>query len=347
VVGIAGTHGKTTTTVMTTEALAGAGQNPTGIAGGRVNDWSGNARFGGDGLFVVEADEYDRSFLALTPAVAVINNVESDHLECYGTLEALEEAFGQYASSARRVLAGADDAGAMRVAGKLKVPVWRVGTGPDADLRIADVRQEVARTRARLALPGGRTVTITLRVPGLHNVRNAAMAIGVAAELGADVERASDALEQFGGVGRRFDLVGVTCGVTVVDDYAHHPSEISATIAAARQRYPGRRLVAVFQPHLFSRTQLLGHALGRALGAADLAVVTEVYAAREKPIAGVTGRQVADAVGGAVEWVPERARVVERVAGLVSEGDVVLTMGAGDITQVGPELLRRLAGAAA
>lgn len=350
-VAVAGTHGKTTTTVMVTEALAAAGCAPTGLAGGRVAAWNGNARLGGDALFVVEADEYDRAFLALQPTVAVVNNVEADHLECYGSVEALEAAFVTFASRAERVLVGADDAGAERVARALDAKrVWRVGLADGADVRVARVDRSIAGTRAHVSLPDGRSVTLKLRVPGVHNVRNAAMALGVVAALDADLDAALRALAGFAGVGRRFELVGEHGGVTIVDDYAHHPSEIAATLAAARQRYPDARLVAVFQPHLYSRTQTHAEAFGITLALADVVVVTEIYPAREQPIPGVSGRQVLDAAeraGAAVHWMPERARVAEGVAKLVRSGDVVLTLGAGDVTRVGPELLQRLAGRAA
>jgi UDP-N-acetylmuramate--alanine ligase len=184
----------------------------------------------------------------------------------------------------------------------------------------------------------------------MHNLRNAAMAVGAALAVGADPDAAVDGLARFHGVGRRFESVGSARGVTVVDDYAHHPSEVAATIAAARQRFPDARVVAVFQPHLYSRTQLLGEALGVALAAADRVVVTEVYAAREAPVAGVTGRLVAESArraGASVTWVPERSGLAGTLAESVQTGDVVLTLGAGDITHLGPELLERLAGAAA
>src|SRR5687767_13598969 len=189
-VAVAGTHGKTTTTVMVTEALTAAGRNPTGLAGGRVAAWGGNARLGGEDLFVVEADEYDKAFLSLHPTVAVVNNVEADHLECYGTVEALEDAFAEFAGRADTVLAGADDAGAIRVAQRLSGRVWRFGTNPDSDIAIGDVRQAADLTRAAIRLPDGRRVTLELRVPGLHNVRNAAGALGAVVALEGDVERA-------------------------------------------------------------------------------------------------------------------------------------------------------------
>jgi UDP-N-acetylmuramate--alanine ligase len=271
-----------------------------------------------------------------------VNNVEADHLECYGTLAMLEDAFRTFAGHARRVLVGADDGGARRVAERLETPVWRVGLASDADVRVRDVRARVDATLARVAVPGGEEHELRLRVPGVHNVRNAAMAIGVAAALEAPLPPVLEALAAFTGVGRRFELVGDAAGVTVVDDYAHHPTEVAVTLAAARQRYPSNRLVAVFQPHLYSRTAELGEGLGIALAVADVAVVTEIYAAREQPMPGVTGERVLDAArraGAETVWVRDRDRVAAEVAALVRRGDVVLTLGAGDITRVGPELL--------
>ena len=351
-VAVAGTHGKTTTTVMVTEALAAAGRDPTGLAGGRVARWGGNARVGTgkSGLYVVEADEFDKAFLSLQPSVAVVNNVEADHLECYGgSVTALEDAFAQFAGRARRVIVGGDDAGARRVAARLSVPVWRVGTGADADVRIgAPVFTEQGST-AEVELPGpgggGSAVTLRLLVPGLHNVRNAATALAVVQELGADLDRALNALSEFRGVGRRFERVGEAHGVTVMDDYAHHPTEVQATLAAARQAFPHRRVVAVFQPHLFSRTALHGDALGRALAAADVVVVAPIYAAREQPMPGVSAELVARGAaraGATTVAVRDRVSLTDRVAETVRTGDVVFTLGAGDVTRVGPELIEKL-----
>ncbi|MFN2570882.1 MAG: UDP-N-acetylmuramate--L-alanine ligase [Gemmatimonadales bacterium] len=345
VVAVAGTHGKTTTTVMITEALTAAGRNPTGLAGGRVAGWGGNARIGGADLYVVEADEYDKAFLSLRPRIAVVNNVEADHLECYGSVEALEAAFAEFAGRAERVIVGADDAGADRVALQLETPIWRVGLGPTADVRIRGVRLEPGGSRATISLPGGHTIELQLAVPGLHNVRNAAVALGALQALGADVQQGAAALSEFHGVGRRFERLGEAGGVTVVDDYAHHPTEVAATLAAARQAFPGRRLIAVFQPHLYSRTALHGEALGKALAAADMAIVAPIYGAREEPVSGVTHHLVvrgATRAGAATVSVRDRAGLTQHVARAVREGDVVFTLGAGDITKVGPELLEIL-----
>jgi UDP-N-acetylmuramate--alanine ligase len=205
--------------------------------------------------------------------------------------------------------------------------------------------QHADRTEASVHFPGGRTLAVRLRVPGVHNLRNAVAALGAVDALGGDLTRAASALAEFAGVGRRFERLGEHRGVAVVDDYAHHPSELVATLAAARQAYPGRRLVAVFQPHLYSRTAAHGQAMGEALAAADLVLVTEIYAAREQPVAGVSGRQVADAArraGADARFEPTRADVGRRVYEALVPGDVVLTLGAGDITRVGPELVRWL-----
>jgi UDP-N-acetylmuramate--alanine ligase len=343
-VAISGTHGKTTTTVMTTEALAAAGLDPTGIAGGRVSTWGGNARVAGDDLFVVEADEYDQAFLTLHPTVAVVNNVEPDHLECYGSLEALEAAFAEFSGRAETAIVNLDDPGARRVGSRLQAVRW-VGFGPEADYRITEVTQRADATEAVVALRRGKPVRLRLQVPGVHNLRNAVAALASADALGGSLEAAARALGEFRGVGRRFERLGEHRGVAVVDDYAHHPSELEATLSAARQAYPGRRLVAVFQPHLYSRTEAHGAAMGRALAAADLVIVTEIYAAREQPIPGVTGRMVADAAteaGADARFEATRGDVGRRVFEALKPGDVVLTLGAGDITRVGPELVRWL-----
>jgi UDP-N-acetylmuramate--alanine ligase len=356
VVGISGTHGKSTTTVMATEALTAAGLAPTGLAGGRVSEWGGNAKLGSDRLFVVEADEYDQAFLTLSPSIAVVNNVEADHLECYGSLTALEAAFETFAGRAERVLIGVDDPGARRVGQALAQSdaqadgwtggptVWRFGLAEDAEFRIGNVERSEAGSRATVRLPDGRSVELRLQVPGIHNLKNATAALGVAFALEAPLEPVLEALARYRGLGRRFERLGEAGGIQFVDDYAHHPSELVATLAAARQAFPGRRLVAVFQPHLYTRTAEHGVAMGRALAAADVVVVTEIYAAREQPLPGITGRTVAEEADRAhtaerVLFEPDRAKVRDRILELARPGDVVLTLGAGDITRVGRELV--------
>ena len=342
-IAIAGTHGKTTTTAMTTEAVAALGLGVTGIAGGRVEAWGGNARIDGDKLYVVEADEYDQAFLTLQPSIAVVTNVEADHLECYGTIEALEDAFVTFASRAERVLVGNDSSGAARVAARLpRERLWRFGLpSADADLRVEVLETAPEGSRARVMIPGRGKLELTLQVPGVHNLRNAAAALGVVAALGFDPSVALQPLAQFRGVGRRFERLGEQNGIAWVDDYAHHPTELRVTLAAARQAFPGRRLVAVFQPHLYSRTAAHGTAMGEALAAADLAVVTDIYAAREAPMPGVTGEAVANAAkakGAQVLYQPVRAKLAEQVAAVIRPNDVVLTLGAGDITRLAGEV---------
>lgn len=340
VVAIAGTHGKTTTTAMTAEAFAAAGLDPTALAGGRVAAWGGNARIGSGEWFIVEADEYDQAFLALHPTVAVVNNVEADHLECYGSVEAMEAAFVEFAGRAQTILVGNDGEGADRVAEQLGGRVLRFGPGA-VEVGLREIAELPTGSRATIRWADGLEVVVRLQVPGRHNLRNAAGAIAAVRAAGGDPAVAAAALAGFGGVGRRFERLGEHDGVMYVDDYAHHPTEVSATLAAARQAFPGRRIVAVFQPHLYSRTALHGRALGQALAAADLPVVTGVYPAREAPIPGVTGEEVAVAsreAGRETLFVPDRSAVPGAVRPLLRAGDVLLTMGAGDITRLATEL---------
>jgi UDP-N-acetylmuramate--alanine ligase len=234
-----------------------------------------------------------------------------------------------------------DDPGARRLADQLGKKVWRFGTTGE-DLKLGAISQSAEGSEASLRLPDDRTVRLRLSVPGLHNLRNATAALGVALALGVDLEPALEALARYRGLGRRFERLGEARGIAFVDDYAHHPSELVATLAAARQAFPGRRLVAVFQPHLYSRTSQHADAMGIALAAADVALVTEIYGAREQPIPGVSGKRVAEAArmaGGTVSFEGDRSRVRDRVLELTRAGDVVLTLGAGDITKVGRELV--------
>ena len=300
---------------------------------------------------MVEADEYDRSFLWLYPTIAIVNNVEADHLECYDDeYEVLESAFVTFASRARRAILNGDDPGARAVAARVSCPRWTVGFAADADVRITDVTGGPEGSTATVTFPGGPVVSLVLGVPGEHNVRNAAAALAAVHALDADVVRAAAGLADFAGVGRRFEVVATVEGVTVVDDYAHHPTEVAATLAAARSRFPGRRLVAVFQPHLYSRTAQHGDALGRALATADIAVVTEIYPARETPLPGIHGGLVADAArrdNPNVIFVPDETDLAAQIGRMVQPGDVVLVLGAGSITLVARALPAVLAEAAA
>lgn len=343
-IGIAGTHGKSTTTVMTTEALGAAGKNPTGVVGARVTSWGGNLSNGGHDLFVVEADEYDRSFLALQPTVAVVTNVEADHLDIYRDLQDIHDTFSEYVGRARYVVLCADDPGANKLPSPSTAEVIRYGiTSRDARLVARDIRHEDGRTHFSVHYDGKPSGEVTLGVPGLHNVRNALAAL--ACGLGPwalRVEQMAPGLANFVGAERRFQRIGSAKGVQVVDDYAHHPTELEATLAAAREAYPGRRIVVAFQPHLFSRTRDFAAEFGHALAEADVIALCDIYAAREKPMHGVTSQLIADAAtkaGNAPAWMGPRSAAAGALVSIVREGDVVLTVGAGDITKTGPELL--------
>ncbi len=349
VVAVAGTHGKTTTTAMATAALEAAGLEPTGFVGGRVPGWGSGLRPGSDKLFVVEADEYDRSFHTLRPDVAVVTTIEADHLDVYGSLDAVEEAFRTFVDpvpAGGLIAACVDDPGARRLLHELgDGRVLGYGLSPDATLRATDVQPRGRGGRFTLEERGRSIGTFELGVPGLHNVRNALAAIAAARHVGADLQAVADALATFRGVGRRFEELGEAAGVIFIDDYAHHPTEVEATLAAARAAFPDRRLVAVFQPHLYTRTRDFASGFGRALAAADVVWVTDVYPAREAPIPGVTGALVADAAGrsgaGEVHYVDSVDALRDALAESLRPGDLCLTMGAGDIDETGRAVLTR------
>ncbi|MDQ6870660.1 MAG: UDP-N-acetylmuramate--L-alanine ligase [Gemmatimonadota bacterium] len=345
-VGVAGTHGKTTTTVMTTAALAAAGLRPTGLAGGRVAEWKGNLHYDSDELFVVEADEYDRSFLTLSPTIAVVTNVEADHLDIYKDLDDITSTFSRFVRDASVVVLCADDRGASSLDLPASAEVIRYGlTSSDARLVASDIRSTGQATTFAASYDGRPLGEVALRVPGHHNVQNALAAIGAGFALGVSLDAMRDGLLQFGGVERRFQRLCDVAGVTIVDDYAHHPTEIVATLQAARASYPDRRIVAAFQPHLFSRTRDFADAFGEALAKSDSVFLTDIYPAREKPIAGVTSDLVATAIeraGRKVAWQGPRKELAAALCAFTRDGDVVITIGAGDITRTGPELKQQL-----
>lgn len=349
-VGVAGTHGKSTTTLLAAEALAAAQRDPTALVGARVTAWNGNLRPGSDRLYVVEADEYDRSFLALSPTVAVVTNVEADHLDVYANLADIRAAFAQFVRGARAIVLCDDDAGAARVPTPSSAEVIRYGIeSRDARLRALNVRATEAGSAFAVEYDGELLGSVALRLPGTHNVLNALAAVGAGLALGAPFAGLAYGLANVAGAERRFQRVGEAAGVVVLDDYAHHPTEIAATLAAARATFPGRRLVVAFQPHLYSRTRDFAREFGRALAGADVLYLTEIYAAREQPIAGVTATLIADALGPDREklaWRGPRDALAEALGAGVRDGDVVITMGAGDITRTASELLARLGRAA-
>jgi len=345
-VGIAGTHGKTTTTVMTATALAAAGRDPTALVGGRVATWEGNLLAGGDRLYVVEADEYDRSFLALTPTVAVVTNIEADHLDIYADLADIKGAFAQFVRGARNIVLCADDVGANSLPTPSATEVVRYGfDNADARLVARGLESRNGGSAFDVVFDDEMLGRVSLAVPGRHNGLNALAAIGSGLALGADFAAMARGLASFAGAERRFQRLGEIGGVCVVDDYAHHPTEIAATLSAARAAYPERRIIAAFQPHLYSRTRDFAREFGASLAAADSVFLTEIYPAREQPVEGVTSTLIVDALtaaGGALAWRGERSALAEALLAGVRDGDLVLTIGAGDITKTGPELLERL-----
>jgi UDP-N-acetylmuramate--alanine ligase len=349
-VAVAGTHGKTTTTAMIASVLLQAGRDPTFVVGGVIAGLETNARAGAGPLFVIEADEYDRTFLSLKPTAAVVTNVEHDHPDCYPAFADFRAAFEQFAASVPRegLLAVCwDDAVARELGERRRAEggaVTSFGLGQGAELRAEEVRPNFAGGVDFLATREGEVLgLVRLRVPGAHNASNAMGALAVADFLGVPFRVAREALREFRGVGRRFEVKGEAGGVIVVDDYAHHPTEIRTTLRAARDRFPGRSLWAVWQPHTYSRTVALLADFARAFAAADHVVVLPIYAARETDTLGVSSGDVvaamqhpdvrcARSLDEAVVWLGTELR----------PGDVVLTLGAGDGYRVGEWVLEVL-----
>lgn len=357
---IAGTHGKTSTTSMLTVALQQAGLDPSFAIGGELNEAGTGAHAGSGDVFVAEADESDGSFLAFTPSGAVITTIEPDHLDHHGTPQAYADVFRQFV---RRIepggflVAGIDDPGVRTLVGEVRsgeddaasagraLRVVTYGARDDADITITSVEPHGHATAATVILADGSEVAIEIDVPGRHMIANATAALAVGLELGVDAARMARGLAAFGGVRRRFEFRGRSGDVRVYDDYAHHPTEVTATLTAARAVAGAGRVVVVFQPHLYSRTLTFQAQFARALAAADVAMVLDIYGAREDPRPGITGALIADAIDRTsteVHYVPALMDVPGAVADVARAGDVVLTMGAGDVTMLGPEILREL-----
>jgi UDP-N-acetylmuramate--alanine ligase len=356
VIAVAGTHGKTTTTSMLTTVLRDAGADPGYVIGGILNETGLGAEDGAGPDFVAEADESDGSFLLLSPDMAIITNVEADHLDNYGSLAEIEAAFAAFGSRVSGpVLTCVDDPGAEAVAARLDPHrVRRYGESGDAAYRLGDVRAQglaVSFTVTADHSPFGAIVApVTVHVPGRHNALNATAAFAAAVELGLAPTRAAAALAGYRGARRRMELKGEADGVRVFDSYAHHPTELAADLRAARDIVTAgsgeaSRVIAIFQPHLYSRTRIFAADFGTALGLADEAIVLDVYAAREDPEPGVTGELVAVAVpGGRARFLLDRTQAAPMIARIAEPGDVVLTMGAGDVTALGPQLVEALRG---
>lgn len=344
-VGVAGTHGKTTTTAMVGHVLAEAGWDPTVLV--EMPKRSSNGLIGRVDLLVTEADEYDRSFLAMYPAMATLTNVEADHLDCYGTVERIKDAFVEFCSRVPFygcVTACIDDAGVREVIGRVAVDVVTCATDREADYRACWEPLE-AGARVTVDGPEGRCGTFELGLVGEHNVRNALAAVVTTLRMGVPFESIAAAMPSFGGVRRRMEIVGVARGVRVIDDYAHHPTEVRATLRAVRGMTSGR-VVTVFQPHLYSRTRDFLDAFAESLSESDMVVIVDIYAAREEPIPGVSSAAIVERVRGLghtdVSHAADGAQAVEMVASRVNDGDIVVLMGAGDIGQSAQVMLERI-----
>ncbi len=351
-IAVAGAHGKTTTTSMVAVMLERAGLDPTAVIGGRLSAFGSNARLGDGPYMVVEADESDRSFLQLSPAIAVITNIDHEHMDAYGSFDRLIEAFEAFANRVPfygAIVACLDDPTLRALRSRFTRPTITYGFDDDADVRGSDVETggESARCQVTCRPAGGRLGgrgTLQLPIPGRHNLQNALGAVAVGLELGVPLEHALTALAEFRGVERRYQTRGTAAGVRVVDDYGHHPTEIAAVLAAARDGRPAR-LVAVFQPHRYTRTRDLLTAFGPALAAADVVVLTDIYAAGEAPLPGVTLEALADAVRPSVaelHVVPRLDDVPASVAHLARPGDLIVTLGAGSVHRVGDRVLECL-----
>lgn len=350
-IGIAGTHGKTTTTSMVSLVLMEGGVDPTVIVGGRLRGLAGsNARMGKGEFIVVEADEYDRSFLSITPTIAVLTTLETDHLDCYRDLEDIKSAFLQFAAKVPFygfVVLCLDEPALQEIMAKIKKKIITYGLNGQADVQAVDISHKQNRTRFTVLRNGVELGDVELQIPGKHNVQNALAAITVGLELGVSFAQVKTGIEKFTGVFRRWEIKGEVGGITVVDDYAHHPTEIKATLAGVKAGWR-RRVVCVFQPHLYSRTRDFYDEFGRSFFNADVLVITDVYPAREEPIQGVTGELIANAAKEfghkQVHYVPEKTTLPAFLNSIKREGDIVITMGAGDIWRFGEQFLALLKG---
>ena len=347
-VAIAGAHGKTTTTSLVATVLAAGGVDPTVVIGGKLNSLGSNAKLGQGEFLVAEADESDGSFLKLTPTIAVVTNIDEEHLDYYRDINDIKDAFLSFINKVPFYgvsILCLDQKHIQALIPSIEKRYITYGMSTQADYRASEVAQLPLGSRFRVANHTGDLGWFELSIPGLHNVSNSLAAIAVARELEIDVEVIRQALKGFAGVQRRFQIKGEVRGVLVVDDYGHHPTEIRATLAAAKAS-GGRRVVCLFQPHRYSRTKHLLEEFFTAFNQADRVIIMDIYAAGEQPITGVTGQAVCDGIRGhghkdAVH-IGERERVIEHLLGSLQSGDMLLTLGAGDVWKLGEAVLERL-----
>jgi UDP-N-acetylmuramate--alanine ligase len=349
-IAIAGTHGKTTTTSMTSLVLMEGGLDPTVIVGGKLSSFGGtNARLGHGEYIVVEADEFDRSFLQLTPVIAAITTLEREHLDIYTDLEDIKRAFVEFANKVPFygfVILCLDEPSIQEILPLIRKKVVTYGLNAQSDLRAVNISFHESMSTFNLLRHGKDLGEIRLKVPGLHNIKNAMAAVGIGLELGIDFREIKKAVESFTGVYRRLEIKADTNGVMVVDDYAHHPTEVKATLSALKSGWPQKRVVAVFQPHLYSRTRDFHDEFGRSFLNADVLIVTEVYAAREEPIQGITGELIVNDARSfghkEAYYVQDKKQLPEFLVKTLKPGDIVVTLGAGDISRYGDEIISLL-----
>lgn len=345
-IGVAGTHGKTTTTTMVGLVTREGNYDPTIIVGGKVHSFDKtNAVVGKGDVIVVEADEFDRTFLRLTPSIAIITNIEAEHLDIYDDLDDVKQAFIDYSNKVPfygAVIVCLDDPNVRSVLPQIERRVISYGLTPQAQLRATDIRLDQFNSTFTVVHEGEKLGVITLKAPGEHNVKNALASVAAGLELGIDFKTIKAGLEKFQGVYRRFQLKYEN-GIMVIDDYAHHPTEVQATLHAAHKGWPDRRVIAVFQPHLYSRTQDLYKEFGLSFFDAEVLLVTDVYPSREKPIEGVTGKLIADTAEQYghknVIYVEDKKEVTETLKEVAKPGDIIITMGAGDIYRSGEDFV--------
>jgi UDP-N-acetylmuramate--alanine ligase len=344
-IGIAGTHGKTTTTTMTGHVVQDGSFDPTIIVGGRVHSFDKtNAVVGKGDIIIVEADEYDRTFLRLSPSMVVITNIEAEHLDIYKDLEDAKDAFVEFASKVPfygAVVVCLDDPEVRSILPRIKKRIISYGYNPQARIRATNISQNGIYSSFNVLVNNETLGEIHLKAPGDHNIKNSLAAIAVGRELGIPFEKIKSGLERFRGVFRRFQLKLETDDIIVIDDYAHHPTEVQATIQGARKGWPERRIVAVFQPHLYSRTMQMYKEFGLSFFDAEVLVVTDIYPSREKPIEGVNGTMISDTAKNYghkhVFYFKDKKELPQRLKEIVKPGDIVITMGAGDIYRYGEQ----------
>jgi UDP-N-acetylmuramate--alanine ligase len=354
-IGIAGTHGKTTTTTMTGMIVKAGDFDPTIVVGGRVHSFDKtNAVVGAGDIIIVEADEFDRTFLKLTPSLAVITNIDVEHLDIYQDVDDIKSAFLQFANKVPfygAVMICLDDPNVRSIVPDIKRRTITYGFTPQAELRPAKLESAALYNEFNVIWRGEDLGRVKVMAPGEHNVRNALAAVAIGLELGMPFDKIRDGLESYSGVFRRFQVKYNEGGIMVIDDYAHHPTEVKATIGAARRGWPENRIVAVFQPHLYSRTQQLREEFGLSFFEADVMVVTDVYPSREKPIEGVSGAMIADLARDyghrSVHYVEDKATLPAALKQIVKPGDIVITMGAGDVYKYGDLFVEGLRGVSA